>query len=141
MYEDFCDICTQSKAVPTVCLYHHPMGGPFSVSWLVMECTTNVLKVQFICTFVTSAFIVCVCELGGRGGGTLGLLLAACLPASAGKNLQIFNIKTNYKMKAHQMTDDVIFLKWINFNTIAVVTETTVYHWSMEGEQKISDME
>jgi clathrin heavy chain len=40
------------------------------------------------------------------------------------------------KMKAHQMTDDVIFWKWINLNTIALVTETTVYHWSMEGEQE-----
>ena len=38
------------------------------------------------------------------------------------------------KMKAHQMTDDVIFWKWINLNTIALITETTVYHWSMEGE-------
>lgn len=32
------------------------------------------------------------------------------------------------------MTDDVIFWKWINLNTIALVTETTVYHWSMEGK-------
>ena len=52
----------------------------------------------------------------------------------AGKNLQIFNIEMKSKMKAHQMTDDVIFWKWINLNTIALVTETTVYHWSMEGE-------
>lgn len=52
----------------------------------------------------------------------------------AGKNLQIFNIEMKSKMKAHQMTDDVIFWKWINLNTIALVTETTVYHWSMEGK-------
>ena len=52
----------------------------------------------------------------------------------AGKNLQIFNIEMKSKMKAHQMVDDVIFWKWINLNTIALVTETTVYHWSMEGE-------
>lgn len=55
-------------------------------------------------------------------------------PCTAGKNLQIFNIEMKSKMKAHQMTDDVIFWKWINLNTIALVTETTVYHWSMEGE-------
>ena len=53
---------------------------------------------------------------------------------AAGKNLQIFNIEMKSKMKAHQMTDDVIFWKWINLNTIALVTETTVYHWSMEGK-------
>ena len=65
----------------------------------------------------------------------------SCLSASAGKNLQIFNIEMKSKMKAHQMTDDVIFWKWINLNTIALVTETTVYHWSMEGEQIVRDTE
>ena len=38
------------------------------------------------------------------------------------------------KMKAHAMPDDVIFWKWISLNTIALVTDTSVYHWSMEGE-------
>jgi len=60
----------------------------------------------------------------------------------AGKTLQIFNIEMKSKMKAHNMTDDVIFWKWISLNTIALVTETTVYHWSMEGDsqpQKIFD--
>ena len=31
------------------------------------------------------------------------------------------------------MTDDVIFWKWINLKTVALVTETSVYHWSVEG--------
>ena len=34
------------------------------------------------------------------------------------------------------MDEDVVFWKWINVNTIALVTETTVYHWSMEDESK-----
>ena len=51
----------------------------------------------------------------------------------AGKNLQIFNLEMKSKMKAHQMTDEIIFWKWINLNTVALVTETSVYHWSMEG--------
>ena len=40
------------------------------------------------------------------------------------------------KMKAHTMVDDVIFWKWISENMIALVTETTVYHWSMEGDSQ-----
>ena len=52
----------------------------------------------------------------------------------AGKSLQIFNIEMKSKMKAHQMVEDVMFWKWVNLNTIALVTETSVYHWSMEGE-------
>ena len=38
------------------------------------------------------------------------------------------------KMKAHTMSDDVNFWKWISLNTLALVTETAVYHWSMEGD-------
>lgn len=32
------------------------------------------------------------------------------------------------------MTEDVVFWKWISVNTIALVTEAAVYHWSMEGD-------
>lgn len=39
-------------------------------------------------------------------------------------------------MKSHNMTDDVVFWKWISVNTVALVTETACYHWSMEGSLK-----
>ncbi|XP_047097901.1 clathrin heavy chain [Schistocerca piceifrons] len=60
----------------------------------------------------------------------------------AQKTLQIFNIEMKSKMKAHTMAEDVIFWKWISLNTLALVTETSVYHWSMEGDsvpQKMFD--
>ncbi|XP_065172053.1 clathrin heavy chain-like isoform X2 [Atheta coriaria] len=50
------------------------------------------------------------------------------------KTLQIFNIEMKSKMKAHLMTEDVVFWKWISLNSLALVTETAVYHWSMEGD-------
>ncbi|XP_065337629.1 clathrin heavy chain isoform X1 [Cloeon dipterum] len=62
--------------------------------------------------------------------------------AEAQKTLQIFNIEMKSKMKAHTMTEDVIFWKWISLNTLALVTETAVFHWSMEGDstpQKMFD--
>ncbi|RWS28918.1 clathrin heavy chain 1-like protein [Leptotrombidium deliense] len=52
------------------------------------------------------------------------------------RTLQIFNIEMKSKMKAHTMTEDVIFWKWINLNTIALVTEGAVYHWGMEGDSQ-----
>lgn len=60
------------------------------------------------------------------------------LKASSGtmRTLQIFNIEMKSKMKAHTMNEDVVFWKWINVNTIALVTETAVFHWSMEGESQ-----
>jgi len=54
----------------------------------------------------------------------------------AQKTLQIFNIEMKSKMKAHVMTEDVIFWKWISLNLIALVTEASVYHWSMEGDSQ-----
>ncbi|XP_021913696.1 clathrin heavy chain isoform X2 [Zootermopsis nevadensis] len=60
----------------------------------------------------------------------------------AQKTLQIFNIEMKSKMKAHTMAEDVIFWKWISLNTLALVTESSVFHWSMEGDsvpQKMFD--
>ncbi|MGH0184590.1 UNVERIFIED_CONTAM: hypothetical protein FKN15_015546 [Acipenser sinensis] len=54
----------------------------------------------------------------------------------AAKTLQIFNIEMKSKMKAHTMTEEVLFWKWISVNTVALVTETAVYHWSMEGDSQ-----
>lgn len=34
------------------------------------------------------------------------------------------------------MTEDVLFWKWISVNTMALVTDTTVLHWSMEGDSQ-----
>ncbi|XP_068623684.1 clathrin heavy chain [Battus philenor] len=52
----------------------------------------------------------------------------------AQKTLQIFNIEMKSKMKAHTMTEDIVFWKWISLNTLALVTRVSVYHWSMEGD-------
>ncbi|CAH1232642.1 CLTC [Branchiostoma lanceolatum] len=59
---------------------------------------------------------------------------------SAGKTLQIFNIEMKSKMKAHNMAEDVTFWKWITVNTIAMVTDTAVYHWAMEGDSQPQKM-
>lgn len=51
----------------------------------------------------------------------------------ANKTLQIFNIELKSKMKAYNMPEEVTFWKWVNMNTIAIVSETSVYHWSLQG--------
>ncbi|XP_070571438.1 clathrin heavy chain 1 [Ptychodera flava] len=56
----------------------------------------------------------------------------------AGKTLQIFNIEMKSKMKAHTLVEDVTFWKWISVNTIGLVTDTAVYHWTMEGDSQPS---
>lgn len=37
-------------------------------------------------------------------------------------------------MKAHQNVEDVVYWKWISEKTIALVSDTAVYHWSIEGD-------
>ena len=32
------------------------------------------------------------------------------------------------------MVEDVVFWKWISNNTVGMVTETAVYHWSLDGD-------
>ena len=39
-------------------------------------------------------------------------------------------------MKTHSLTEDVVFWKWIDFKTIGLVSESAVYHWSMEGDSQ-----
>lgn len=76
-------------------------------------------------------------------GSLIVFLLSVCLTSflflhlpSAAKTLQIFNIEMKSKMKAHTMTEEVMFWKWISVNTVALVTDTAVYHWSMEGDSQ-----
>jgi clathrin heavy chain len=59
---------------------------------------------------------------------------------ASGKNLQIFNIEMKSRMKSHTMTEDVVFWKWISLNSLVLVTETSVFHWSMEGESQPQKM-
>lgn len=66
------------------------------------------------------------------------ILALKCLSAMssyrlAGKTLQIFDMEKKTKVKSHQNNEEVTFWKWINDKTIALVTETAVFHWSIEG--------
>ncbi|KAF9164736.1 hypothetical protein DFQ27_007414 [Actinomortierella ambigua] len=54
----------------------------------------------------------------------------------AGRQLQIFNLEMKTKVKSHLMHDDVEFWKWISNKSLALVTSTSVYHWSMEGDSQ-----
>ncbi|KAM7270794.1 hypothetical protein ACFE04_030008 [Oxalis oulophora] len=62
------------------------------------------------------------------------LALKAQLPGTTQDHLQIFNIELKAKMKSHQMPEQVVFWKWISVKMLGLVTQTSVYHWSIEGE-------
>lgn len=57
-------------------------------------------------------------------------------------SLQIYNLDRKAKLKSAQMQSNVLFWKWIDSNTIAIVTADHVYHWNMDGDaqpQRIFD--
>lgn len=54
--------------------------------------------------------------------------------------LQIFNMELRAKMKSHLMSEAVVFWRWISVNTIALVTATAVFHWSLEGDSAPTKM-
>ena len=45
-------------------------------------------------------------------------------------------MKIQVRTNSHLPSDDVTFWKWISLNTVALVTDNAVYHWSMEGESQ-----
>ena len=53
-----------------------------------------------------------------------------------GTSLQVFNLDTKAKVSAFKLPDNstVCYWTWIDTKTIAIVTQTTVFHWSIEGE-------
>ncbi|CAD5174389.1 unnamed protein product [Musa acuminata subsp. malaccensis] len=62
------------------------------------------------------------------------LALKAQIPGTTQDHLQIFNIEAKTKIKSHQMPEQVVFWKWITPKMLGLVTQTSVYHWSIEGE-------
>lgn len=64
------------------------------------------------------------------------------LALKSGRQLQVFNLDTKQKVKSHISDADVTFWKWISHSALGLVTESAVYHWSIQGDagpQKIFD--
>ncbi|CAH8354698.1 unnamed protein product [Eruca vesicaria subsp. sativa] len=61
------------------------------------------------------------------------LALKAQVPGTTQDHLQIFNIEAKSKLKSHQMPEQVAFWKWITPKMLGLVTQNSVYHWSIEG--------
>ena len=54
--------------------------------------------------------------------------------------LQLHNIDQRIKLKEYTMSEgNLVFWKWISVNTLAIVTEESVYHWQLEGLPKNSE--
>ena len=62
------------------------------------------------------------------------LALKAASPGeggSQGDNLQVFNLDTKQKVRAYVNPTKVQFWAWISDDTVAMVTESAVFHWDI----------
>ena len=59
------------------------------------------------------------------------IALKATVAGTAGDSLQIFNLDAKAKIKSFQITQSVVFWKWISATKLGLVTATSVYHWDM----------
>jgi len=67
------------------------------------------------------------------------IALKAPIKDDAGSNqdsLQIFNLEMKSKVTSYVMKEKVVFWKWINSNTVGIVTNTAVYHWVVSGQSE-----
>lgn len=55
----------------------------------------------------------------------------------AGNNLQIYNLEMKSRVKTTTM-DNVVYWKWLDPKTLAIVNDKAVFHWSMDGDSKPS---
>eukprot|EP01138_Halocafeteria_seosinensis_P003567 gb/GECG01003646.1/.p1 GENE.gb/GECG01003646.1/~~gb/GECG01003646.1/.p1 ORF type:complete len:1723 (+),score=251.44 gb/GECG01003646.1/:1-5169(+) len=57
------------------------------------------------------------------------------LAVRVGGALQLQNMESNKKLKGTKMPadDPVVFMKWVNDSILGIVTENSVYHWSVDG--------
>lgn len=60
------------------------------------------------------------------------IALKAATPGVVGDNLQVFNLDTKTKLKAHQMPEAVEYWKWVSPTLLGLVTAGAVYHWDIE---------
>lgn len=48
--------------------------------------------------------------------------------------IQLFNLDTKAKLNSHDMNEPLVFWKWTSARNLAMVTATSVYHWSLDNQ-------
>ena len=117
----------------------------------------NPANINFKCVTMESDKYVCIREDAPQGASLTVVDLAngnevSRMPMAAestimnpekkivalrkGPALQVFDLESKSKVCSFKLPDNsvVVFWSWIDAKTIAIVTQTSVFHWSIEGE-------
>jgi clathrin heavy chain len=49
--------------------------------------------------------------------------------------MQIFDTSEKCKIKSHEMKEEIKYWTWISTETIGIITEKAVYHWTVSGNK------
>lgn len=124
----------------------------------------NPANINFKCVTMESDKYICIREDGAQGASLTVVDLAngndvSRMPMSAestimnpeskivalrkGLALQVFSLETNSMVSSFKLPDNstVSYWTWIDTKTIAIVTNTAVFHWSIEGSNPRKIME
>jgi clathrin heavy chain len=58
---------------------------------------------------------------------------ASIIALRSGTTVQIFNLEAKQKLKAYSMPENIVYWKWADASTLAMVTGSAVYHWALAG--------
>ncbi|CBH15651.1 clathrin heavy chain, putative [Trypanosoma brucei gambiense DAL972] len=58
--------------------------------------------------------------------------MAKILALRSGRNLQIFDVDAANRLKVVVFNEDVVYWCWIDARTVGIVSNTAVYHWSLD---------
>mmetsp|Transcript_13917 Transcript_13917/g.39575 ORF Transcript_13917/g.39575 Transcript_13917/m.39575 type:complete len:1722 (+) Transcript_13917:173-5338(+) len=61
------------------------------------------------------------------------LILAYRTDGQDGSAMYVYNLEMKQEVTRYKMPEAVQFWKWVSGSTVAIVTATAVYHWSIEG--------
>ncbi|CDR98027.1 clathrin heavy chain, putative [Babesia bigemina] len=64
-------------------------------------------------------------------------IIALKASVDGGHFVQVFHLETKEKLGAHQFSEAVVFWRWISSTTLAVVTTTSVYHWTVRSGEPV----
>ncbi|KAK1935936.1 clathrin heavy chain [Babesia divergens] len=62
-------------------------------------------------------------------------IIALKAPLESGHFIQVFHLESKEKLGTHQFNESVVFWRWISHTMLAIVTDASVYHWTVgKGE-------
>ncbi|KAH7823081.1 Clathrin heavy chainC [Monocercomonoides exilis] len=56
------------------------------------------------------------------------------LALKGGPSIQVYNFDIGSRLKSFKMTENVVYMKWLDISTLALVTTNGVYHCTMDAE-------